>query len=235
LTERTPPFYAVAMRTTIVGLIGFALGISCGLVFSVLTQPRRIQDLEEQATAASQRAAAAEAQAHNSMKTELPPNTELRYLGLYPNVTLAALHQAFAELGVTPAWKFLAIEKESTTIMPAPETGFPPIEQIWYAECDGGQISFRAEAWPEHLELLSVSWTAKADRKHVAEAIAQVWRFADVVAHMDEVRAAAATIAEPIPHIDGTWGLLFRSEKTKVQIERFRDGEETTATIRAAW
>ncbi len=218
------------MRTTIVGLIGFALGIGCALVFSILTQPHRVQDLEEQATAASQRAAAAEAQGR-----ELPPNAELRYVGLYPNVTLAALHKAFAELGAIPAWKFLALEKESTRTMPAPETGFPPIERIWYAECDGGQISFRAEAWPNHIELLSVTWTAKADRKHVAEAITQLWRFADEIAHVDEIRAAAATMAEPIPHIDGTWGLLFRSENTKVQVERFRDGDDTTVTMRAAW
>jgi hypothetical protein len=144
------------MRSTIVGLVGFCLGLMSAMVVAKLAEPGRMTDLEEQAIAAEKRAAAMEKR-FTAAKIETPVSPAMPdgfqrdvefAFAFYPDVTIDSIRKMLADQSQVKAWRALRIEKESYPSGLVAAIGrSAPNDRCWLAECDGGKLGISVDSF----------------------------------------------------------------------------------------
>lgn len=184
------------MRYTLAGLGGFALGIMFGLVVSVVAQPTRMQDLEEQATSATKNLAAAEDQV-KVLQTQLnaaiarpaaiTPAAADRgtfqhdvefALAFDETVSIDSIRKTLAEQSQVKAWRALKIEKEFYPDgLDAAVGRSAPNDRCWLGECDRGKLSISVDSFHGRVYEIAVAWAANnPDPENARALLGLIWR-----------------------------------------------------------
>jgi hypothetical protein len=244
-----------AMRSAISGSIGFALGIICGLLLSVLTQPSRTQDLEEQATLATKKLAAAEDRAKGLesqlrtaasrpvANTKAPSDRgtfqhDVEFaLAFDETVTIDSIRKTLAEQSQVKAWRALKVEKEFYPDALAAAVGrSAPNDRCWLGDCDGGKLSISVDSFHGRVYEIDVSWAAaNPDADNARALVGLIWR--DVLngnpAEADAIAAAmCGDVNLPKREGFGLFAPVYHPKSGRATVElRTRDDHPEVGTI----